>query len=302
MSFAYDMPLFRPPSEGRNLIIQATLGCSFNRCSFCSMYRTKTFRPRPLADVLRDIAIAGREWPRAHRVFLADGDAMMLPTDHLLALCAALRETFPNLQRISAYATPSNLLKKTDAELQALKAAKLSLVYVGIESGDGDVLRRVTKGASPDGIVKAVDKAQANGLKVSATVILGLGGEALWRRHVEGTAAVLNACAPTYASTLQLFLEDDRVEDFLTTFNRLGGPVFSPRDDVGVLEELEALLSLMAPKRPVIFRSNHASNALPLAGTLPKDGPRLVSQAAAARRALVGGDDRAVRPRWARGV
>lgn len=302
MPFAYDMPLYRPPSEGNNLIIQATLGCSFNRCSFCSMYRTKNYRPRPLDDVFRDIAVAGRDWPGARRVFLADGDAMVLPTDHLLALCARLRETFPDLQRISAYATPANLLKKSDAELQALKAARLSLVYVGIESGDAEVLRRITKGATPDGIVKAVTKAQGNGLKVSATVILGLGGEGLWRQHIEGTAAVLNACAPTYASTLQLFLQDERVEDFLDTFNRRGAPLFDPRDDAGVLEELELLLTLLNPQRPVIFRSNHASNALPLAGTLPKDGPRLRAEVAAVRQALTGGDARVLRPRWARGV
>lgn len=302
MTVRYDMPLYRPPSEGPNLIIQATLGCSFNRCSFCSMYRTKTYRARPLEEVFAEIAAAAREWPDAHRVFLADGDAMGLPTNHLLALCTRLRESFPALQRISAYATPANLLKKTDAELQALKAARLSLVYVGIESGDAEVLRRITKGATPDGIVTAVTKAKANGLKVSATVILGLGGEALWRPHIEGTAAVLNACAPTYASTLQLFLEEARVEDFLDTFNRRGAPAFEPRDDAGVLEELEHLLSLLKPDRPVIFRSNHASNALPLAGTLPKDGPRLRAEVAAVRRALTNGDDRAVRPRWRRRV
>lgn len=302
MTFRYDMPLYRPPSEGANLIIQATLGCSFNRCSFCSMYRSKSYRPRPLEDVFADIAVAARDWPDAHRVFLADGDAMVLPTDHLLALCRRLAEAFPHLQRISAYATPANLLKKTDEELQALKAAKLSLVYVGIESGDAEILRRITKGATPQGIIKAVTKAKDNGLKVSATVILGLGGEALWEQHITGTAAVLNACAPTYASTLQLFLQEERVEDFLETYNRRGDPVFIPRDDAGILEELDRLLTLLNPERPVIFRSNHASNALPLAGSLPKDAPRLRSEVAAVRRALSRGNDSAIRPRWVRGV
>jgi hypothetical protein len=302
MPLAYDMPLFRPPSEGRNLIVQATLGCSFNRCSFCSMYRSKTYDARPLAAVAADIAAAARAWPAAHRVFLADGDALGLPTDHLLALCRRLAEALPNLHRISAYATPANLLAKTEDELRALKAARLSLVYLGIESGDAEILRRITKGASPRGIVAAVTKARRCGLKVSATVILGLGGEALWRQHVEGTAAVLNACAPTFASTLQLTLDDDRVEDFCATFNRLGPPVFTPRDDAGIVEELDGLLSRLTPERPIIFRSNHASNALPLAGTLPRDVPRLRREVAMVRRALGAGDDHMLRPPWARGL
>lgn len=297
MPLLYDMPLFRPPSEGNNLIIQATLGCGFNRCSFCSMYRSKDYRPRPLAAVAADIATAARDWPTAHRVFLADGDAMGLPTDHLLDLCRLLRESFPDLQRISAYATPANLLKKTPEDLAALKAAKLSLVYVGIESGDPGVLRRITKGATPDGIITAVTKAKAAGLKVSATVILGLGGETHWRAHIEGTAAVLNACAPTYASTLHLFLEPERVDDFLATWLRRGDPddPFIPRDDDGILEELELLLDRLAPPQPVIFRSNHASNTLPLAGTLGKDGPRLLAAVRAARAGTL-----ATRPRWMR--
>lgn len=299
MPIRYDMPLYRPPSEGNNLIIQATLGCSFNRCTFCSMYRGKVFRVRPLEEVFADIAAAARDWPDAHRVFLADGDALTLPTEHLLALCARLRETFPNLQRVSAYATPSNLLKKTPEELQALKAAKLSLVYVGIESGEPDILRRISKGASQHGIIKAVNKAKAAGLKVSATVILGLGGEAHWRDHVEGTAAVLNACAPTYASTLQLFLEEERAEDFVRTWAAKGtdDAVFRPRDDAGVLEELEHLIACLDPPAPVIFRSNHASNALPLAGTLPKDKDKLLMAVRAARAGLI-----QTRPRWMRCV
>lgn len=299
MPLLYDMPLFRPPSEGGNLIIQATLGCSFNRCSFCSMYRSKDYRPRPLADVAADIATAARDWPGAHRVFLADGDAMSLPTDHLLELCRLLRAAFPALHRVSAYATPANLLKKTPEELAALKAAKLSLVYVGIESGDPGVLRRITKGATAEGIVTAVTKAKAAGLKVSATVILGLGGEEHWRAHVEGTAAVLNACAPTYASTLQLFLENERVDDFLATWERRGAPGerFIPRDDAGILEELELLLEHLNPPQPVIFRSNHASNALPLAGTLGKDRAKLLAAVRAARQGAL-----ATRPRWMRGL
>jgi hypothetical protein len=289
----YDMPLFRPPSEGDNLILQVTLGCSFNRCSFCSMYRSKDFQIRPLADVERDIIRFARVWPESHRVFLADGDAMMLPTDHLLAICALLKQHFPALTRVSAYATPANVLKKTSQELEALKAAKLSLVYVGIESGDATMLKRITKGATPQGIVSAVTRARQAGIKVSATVILGLGGEDHWESHIRGTAEVLNACAPNFASTLQLHLEEERIDDFVETFQRVDGRPFLPQDDAGILKELDLLLTLLKPSSPIIFRSNHASNALPLAGTLPKDSARLRAEIQSAHR---------LRPRWMRSL
>lgn len=293
----YDMPLFRPPSEGDNLIWQVTLGCSFNRCSFCSMYRSKTFRIRPLPEAKADLLTLARLWPQAHRVFLADGDAFMLPTDHLLELCAAAKQALPGLTRISAYATPANLLQKSPQDLAALRQAGLSLVYVGIESGDAVMLRRITKGATPDGIITAVEKAREAGIKVSATVILGLGGEEFWESHIHGTAAVLSACAPTYVSTLQLVLDEQRIDDFVARFQRVDGRPFLPRDDIGILQELELLLSEFQPARPVIFRSNHASNALPLAGNVPKDGPRLLQEIQQARQFA-----QRLRPRWARGL
>lgn len=288
----YDFPLFRPPSEGGNLIIQATLGCSYNRCTFCSMYDSKSFRPRPLADIRADIARAARAWPDAHRVFLADGDAFVLPAETLLALCGELRAAFPDLQRISAYATPLSLLKKTPEEMVALRAAKLSLLYLGVESGAPEVLHRVAKGASPRGLVDGIGKASAAGLKISATVINGLGGRGLWREHVDGTAAVINQAPPTYLSTLQLDFHDGAEARFRARF-----PEFERQDDLGVLDELERLISALAPSRPVIFRSNHASNALPLAGTLPKDRDALLAQIAEARVGL-----RRLRPRLLRGL
>lgn len=281
----YDMPLFRPPSEGNNLIWQVTIGCSFNRCSFCSMYRSKAFRARSLAEAEADLSTLARIWPEAQRIFLADGDAFSLPTDHLLALCTTARRQLPGVTRISAYATPANLLQKTPEELAALRQAGLSLVYVGIESGDALTLRRITKGASPDGIVAAVIKAREAGIKVSATVILGLAGENDWERHIRGTAEVLNACAPTYVSTLQLHLEEERIDDFIARFQRVDRGVFLPRSDQGMLEELEMLIDALQPQRPIIFRSNHVSNALPLAGTLPKDRQRLLADIGAVRNA-----------------
>ncbi|MQX37501.1 radical SAM protein [Roseospira navarrensis] len=284
---SYDMPLYRPPSEGRNLIIQATIGCSFNRCAFCSMYRSKRYHPRPLDDVRRDIDAAARAWPGADRIFLADGDAMVLPADHLHAILDHLRARFPALTRVSAYATPANLLKKTPVELEGLKAAKLSLVYLGVESGSADVLRRITKGASPNGHAKAIDKARAAGIKVSATVILGLAGTEGWREHMTETAALINRAPPTYLSTLQLYLEEERLAPFFAQMTR-DGRTFTPQDDAAVLAEQRLFLEHLDPPRPVIFRSNHASNALALAGTLPKDKNRLLAEVTAAQAALSG--------------
>lgn len=291
MVLAYDMPLYRPPSEGNNLIIQATIGCGHNACAFCSMYRDKDYRVRPLAEVAHDIQAAARVWPEAHRVFLADGDAFRLPTDHLLALLEALRGALPALARVSCYATPGDILRKEEDELAALRAAGLSLVYVGLESGDPDTTRRVIKGATPDAAARAVLRSQAAGIKVSATVILGLAGTARWREHAEATAHLITKAPPAYLSTLRLTLEPERRADYLARFDG----DFHEQSDAGILDELAVMLTEAAPARPVIFRSNHASNALALAGTLPRDRDRLLAEVTAAKQGLI-----ALRPAWLR--
>lgn len=288
----YDFPLWRPPSEGDNLIIQATLGCGFNGCTFCSMYKRKDYRERPLAEVFADIEAAARAWPGAHRVFLADGDAYGLPTDALAAICDKLKQCFPNLTRVSAYATPFNLLKKSVEEIRLLKERKLSLVYLGIESGSDLMLKKIAKGTSKhmeQGLLRATEA----GLKISATVITGLGGKAHWQEHIDATADLINRAPVTFLSTLQLGLEAEVAPRF---FERFGEP-FEWQDDVAVLEELHRLVERLDPPSPVIFRSNHASNALPLAGTLPKDKAKVLAQI---EQALAG--ERGLRPAWLRGL
>jgi radical SAM superfamily enzyme YgiQ (UPF0313 family) len=289
----YDMPLYRPPSEGENLIIQATLGCSFDQCTFCSMYREKTYRARPLDAVFADIDDAAADWPDAHRVFLADGDAMTLPTEHLSAILDKLADSLPNLARVSSYATPANILKKSPDELAALKARKLSLVYIGVESGDGDMLKRIRKGASQKSMGAAINKATEAGLKTSATVILGLGGRKRWQQHIDGTADLINRAPPTFLSTLQLRLAPNVHDRFMAEF----GEPFEWQDDAAILAEQERLLQRLDPPRAVIFRSNHASNCLALAGTLPKDRDRLLAQIAAARAGAA-----PLRPAFMRGL
>ena len=279
MAIYYDMPLYRPPSEGNNLIIQATLGCSFNHCTFCSMYKSKDYVERPLDAVFADIEAAARDWPGAHRVFLADGDALALSTGNLIAILDRLAETFPALARVSAYATPKNLTEKSVDELAELKAKKLSLVYLGIESGSNAVLKRIIKGASQKTFIRALTNAREAGLKVSATVILGLGGTDHWEEHAAETARLINAEPPTFLSTLQLHVEPEAYGEFMAAQK---GP-FRFQDDEAILAEQERLISLIDPPRPVIFRSNHASNCLALAGNLPKDRDKLLAQIAWAR-------------------
>jgi len=288
----YDFPLWRPPSEGDNLIIQATLGCRFNQCSFCSMYKDKVYQARPLAEVTADIERAAVAWPEARRVFLADGDAYGLPTETLLELCHRLRACFPDLQRVTAYATPFNILAKSAEEIAALRQARLTLVYLGIETGSDRLLKIIAKGAASR-MAAALVRAADAGLKVSATVILGLGGRRLWREHIEATAALINGRAPTFLSTLNLMLDPAVAGGFFARFDE----PFEPQDDHGILAELRLLIERLEPLTPIIFRSNHASNALPLAGTLPKDRDRLLAEIDSTLNGRHG-----LRPGWMRGL
>lgn len=273
----YDMPLFRPPSEGKNsLIFQVTLGCSFNRCSFCSMYRTKEFQVRALEQLKAEIHQTAKQYPWVEKVFLADGDALYCETDHLLQLLNELKKRFPQLRQITTYALPNNLRRKSLAELEQLQQAGLSMIYYGIESGDDEMLKRITKGATQATMVEGLNKAKQAGLKVSATVILGIGGSNLWQQHIDGTVDLVNQVELDFLSTLQLGIDPSLQEEFLTKWQRLGNE-FIMQNDLGLLQEQIRLVQGVAPKSPVTFRSNHASNALPLAGDLPNDRAKLVS-------------------------
>jgi radical SAM superfamily enzyme len=289
----YDMPLFRPPSEGENLIIQATLGCSFNQCSFCSMYTTKQYQPRPLSDVFKDIHHAAQEWPEAHRVFLADGDALALPTEQLIDILKELSKQLPKLTRVSCYATPSNILHKSPEDLNRLKQHKLSLLYLGIETGSDLILKKVTKGASQRSIKEALNKAHDCKIKVSGTVILGLGGKAHWQDHIDGSIELLSNAPITYLSTLQLFLHETAIDNFKARFDE----PFEAQNDQGILLEQARFIEGLEPPQSVIFRSNHASNALALAGNLPKDKARLLAQL---QKAIDG--KQPLRPEYMRGL
>lgn len=267
----YSFPLYRPPAEADNVILQATYGCSHNGCTFCSMYKTKKYQVREIDDLFKDIDTLAAVYPDANKVFLGDGDALSLPTPYLIGVLQYLKRSFPKLSRVSVYATAQNVLEKSEKELRLLQANLLNLIYFGIETGNDELLKKINKGVSANQIIESLNKASALKIKISATVILGIGGEEYTQEHIKDTAAIINATTINYLSTLQLGLEKGVKERFFNYFDH-----FQMLNDYQILDEQKRFLELLNPANKVIFRSNHASNAVHLAGTLPKDITRLL--------------------------
>lgn len=263
--FDYDPPLFRPPSEAHSLILQVTLGCSHNSCLFCNMYKTKKFQIKPLPQIFEEIRWAADRYPDARRIFLADGDALAIPFDDLLRIVKTLKTSFPHLQRISSYANALNILEKTPEQLSALYQAGLTLLYLGLESGDPKTLLLMHKGTTPDENIRAVQRAQAAGMAVSVMVILGLGGVERSREHALASAQAVSLMKPKYLSALTLYLAPD-----VPLFRLMEQKKFTPITPEMTLNELYLLISHIEGKN-IIFRSNHASNYLPLSGRLAQD-------------------------------
>ena len=273
MEILYNHPLYRPPSEANSMIFQVTLGCSFNKCSFCNMYRTKEYSERPWEEIKKEIDFAAKAYPETQRIFLADGDALNLATDKLIQILEYTYTKFINLKRVSCYAMPKNILQKKDDDLYKLRAAGLGMLYVGVETGNDILLKKVTKGARSKGIIESCQKAKRHGYVLSCMIILGLGGKTYTNEHIRDTARVVSVIAPDYLGALTLYLEDEIYNEFMTKFDE----PFTPLDDIAVLEELEMLISNFNPATPVIFRANHASNIYSFGGTLPNDKHKLFS-------------------------
>lgn len=267
----YSYPLFRPPAEANNIILQITHGCSHNNCSFCSMYKFKKYGLRDLKDIFKDIDILAAHYPGAIKVFLADGDPFGIDTNILVEILHYLKKQFPKLRRVSTYATAQNILAKSQEELELLSANQLNLLYFGIETGSDTLLKKINKGVTSDDIITALNIASQSSIKISATVILGLGGTLYSQEHTEATAKIVNNTTVNYLSTLQLGLEDDLKSKFYNRFES-----FKHLSDLEILQEQKELIQKLSPKNKVIFRSNHASNALHLSGTLPKDKQKLL--------------------------
>lgn len=274
MMLNYDAPLYRPPSEARSLIFQVTLGCSFNECSFCDMYRSKEYSERPWDEIKLEIDLMAKHLPNTRRIFLADGDALNLDAKYIVKILKYLREKFPVLERISCYAMPMNILKKTNDELEMMHDAGLDMLYLGIESGSDIILKKVTKGAVAKTIIKSVNKAKDAGYVMSCMVILGLGGRTYSKEHIKGTAEVISACSPHYVGALTLYLENGIKQEFLDKF---GEPFIRINDDEA-LEELYDLINQIETKEEIIFRANHGSNAYTIKGTFPQDKKEMLEK------------------------
>jgi radical SAM superfamily enzyme YgiQ (UPF0313 family) len=285
--------LYRPPSEADALILQATIGCSWNHCTYCDMYRDKPeFRVRSLAESLEDLETAARDvGPIVEKVFVADGDALVMELSHWEPILAASRRLFPRLRRISCYATATNVLAKSDDELRALREQGLSLLYMGPESGDDETLKRIAKGSSFADHVEAARRARAAGLELSAIFLLGAGGTERSAEHAAASAELATAMDPQFLAALTLTVVPSTPLAKLAGRGKFELPAVDH-----LLGELRTFVANAAPT-DALFRTNHASNYLPLGGRLPRDREKIV---AVIDHALAGGV--ALRPERLRGL
>ncbi|OHD12075.1 MAG: hypothetical protein A2Y41_12940 [Spirochaetes bacterium GWB1_36_13] len=266
----YDYPLFRPPSEAKSLILQITLGCSHNGCRFCEMYKTKQFQVKPLSLIVEELKFFSAYYPTPLKIFLADGDAMCLPFDFLMSVLVEIGKVFPDVRRISSYSGAQGILSKSDEELKALKKAKLSLFYLGLESGDPQILKDMNKGSMPEENIQAVLKAKKNGIKTSVTAVLGLGGRRRSREHGLATAEAVSQMSPNFFSTLSLMATQG-----IPLMRDIQSGQFEILNEEETYLELKTIIENIQGEN-IIFRSNHASNPFPLEGILSRDREKIL--------------------------
>lgn len=262
--------VFRPPSEARSLIIQATVGCAHNKCSFCYMYKDDNFIIRPLEDIKKDLIEMSQYGSYWRRIFLADGDALVLKTSDLLEILKTIKQYYPNIERVSSYATAGDINRKSIEELKALMDAGLEMLYIGFESGDDEILRKINKGLTYKDYVSAMAKCKEVGFKTSITIIAGLGGVELMEQNAKGTAKIISETKPDYVSylTMRIYKNTPLYLDYIN------GKFNMPNAEE-ILQEMKIFLENV-DSEGTIFRSNHASNYVLLAGTLNEDKKGLI--------------------------
>lgn len=273
----YEGRVFRPPSEAYSLIVQVTVGCSHNKCTFCDMYKEKRFHLRKLEDVLEDFNIARRQYRYIERVFLADGDALIRKTEDLAVILKHIRKIIPECRRVTSYGSPKSILTKSPEDLALLHSLGLEMIYLGLESGNEQVLKHINKGVTVEDIVRAGQMVKDAGMKLSVTAISGLGGTEMWKEHAIDTAKAFSRMKPDYIGLLTLMFEGDvplRRECEEGKFHLLTAPQVA-KETLLMLEHIDSEGS--------VFRSNHASNYLTLKGTLNRDREAMCEQI---RRAL----------------
>lgn len=269
----YEGIVYRPPSEARSLIVQVTIGCAHNTCTFCNMYKAKDFRGRSMEEIMEDLREAHNSYGAyVQKVFLADGDALVLQTEKLLEILKAVRELFPNCTRVASYGTAQDILRKSEEELKSLQKAGLGIVYVGAESGDDEILASICKGVTAEELKAAGQKLKRCGIQTSVTLISGLGGRSKVEEHARSCAELISAMNPEYASflTLRLYEGTPMYDDVVTgRFERITA------DEI--VDEMKIFLEHV-DSPGTVFRTNHASNYVVLAGNLNEDIPSMLAQ------------------------
>jgi len=284
--------VYRPPSEAHSLIIQATLGCHHGKCTFCGSYLDKPFRIRNLEDILEDLEDAARmgAWDK---VFLADGDALCIPQRKLVEICEAVNRILPSVERIGIYANAKDILRKSLEELKELRRLKLGIIYLGVETGDRELLEKIRKGATYEEMVEAAHRVKDAGILVSVTILLGIGGVEASQRHARETARILTDMDPDYVGALSVILVPGT-----PLHKEYEEGSFALHDPFELIEELKIMIEESSFTR-CVFRSNHASNYLPVKATLPEDKEAILR---AIDDVLEARDSRRLRPEFLRAL
>lgn len=262
----YEGNIFRPPSEAGSYILQCTVGCSHNRCTFCAMYKDKKYHVRPLEEIKADIGMAKQYYHDAEKVFLADGDALAMETSDLLEILKDVYAAFNSLHHVGIYASPESILNKSLDDLKLLKEAGLTIAYLGVETGDPELLKQIRKGVTYEEMVEAGQKVRKAGILLSVTVLLGLAGRTPRAAdHARNTAGILNEMNPDYVGALTLMLVPNT-----ELYKKMQNGEFELPEPFEILDEMRILIQNMDVKE-CEFRSNHASNYLPIKGRFPQD-------------------------------
>ncbi len=272
MKVRYEGTVYRPPSEAYSLIIQATIGCSHNNCSFCSMYKEKSFRIRSVEHILEDLSEARRRYAKVEKVFLADGDALIMRTVDLVTILKGIKELFPECKRVGVYGSPKSILSKNLEELKELRNHGIGIIYLGIESGSDKILKEINKGVTAKDIIEAGRKAKGAEIALSVTLISGLGGKENTKEHAIESAKVISEINPDYLGILTLMIEEGTELKHKIMSGEFS--LLTPRE---VMEEMREFIE-NTEVQGTIFRSNHASNYINFAGVLSKDKGKILQE------------------------
>ncbi len=288
----YEGSVFRPPSEARSLILQATIGCSHNKCTFCITYRDKEFRIKSFEDIKNDVETVLPYYGDTKRIFLADGNSLIIPTDDLQKILRLLRESFPKLERIGIYGCPQDILKQSVSELKTLRDSGLGIIYLGLESGSDMILKRVRKGVSSKRMIEAANRVKEADITLSVIFILGLGGKEHSKEHATETATVLSKMDPDYIGALTLM-----VIKGTEIYDEVKNGKLEPLEPREVFVEVRSLVEGLNLSN-CVFRANHASNYLPIGGTLPDDKQEILDKI----ERILQMEDVSFKPEWLRAL